>query len=386
MRITYITHTRFPTEKAHGQQVAHVCHALSQLGHTVTLLHPKVRNAIRQKAHTYYGFPESFTVEQVDSFDALGSKLVPGAASIHVAMMSYAKALKKYIKHHNPDLLYLRSTKLLPLAIKTGLPTIIELHSLPRFRKKKLVSLCNKCTKVVCLTSQIKKELIRRGVQQSQIIVEGDAVDPSRFEHVPTHKQVRKKWKLETERPVLGYVGSLVAMNTMEKGVAEFIHAVKKLKDKDVFVFAWIVGGPERWQEKYQRLAESLGLTSRDIEFEGRIPHAEVASAIMACDICIYPAPESDHPFFMRDTSPLKLFEYFAAGRPVVCANIPPLKDVVTHADVQFYKPGMPGAFADAIEHLLDHPKEAAKLATRARSISKKHTWKKRMKRILETL
>jgi hypothetical protein len=60
MRIAYVTHTRFPTEKAHGGQIASVCHALSELGHTVTLFQPTVWNAITQDPYKYYGLPESF--------------------------------------------------------------------------------------------------------------------------------------------------------------------------------------------------------------------------------------------------------------------------------------------------------------------------------------
>ena len=54
VRITYVTHTRFPTEKAHGFQVASICQALARLGHTVTLLIPTVGNAIRENPLAYY--------------------------------------------------------------------------------------------------------------------------------------------------------------------------------------------------------------------------------------------------------------------------------------------------------------------------------------------
>jgi len=383
MRILYIAHTRFPTEKAHGHQMANVCHALAELKHSVTLLYPTVWNVISKAAHSYYGLPASFGVEEVPCFDALKSPLIPGPASVHVAMWSYSRALARYFMGSDADLLYLRAPALLPVAVKSGIPTIIELHALPRRNRKKFVKYCNKCVRVVCLTSPMRDVIEKWGVDPSKILVEGDAVDLTRFESLPAHTQARKKWKIATKRPVVGYVGSLVAINKLEKGIADLIHAVHKLKKRDVPVFTFIVGGPENWKHKYETLAHSLGLTKEDIHFEGHIPHSLVSSAISACDICVYPAPESKHPFFQRDTSPLKLFEYFAAGRPVVCANLPPIKDIATHKDVKYYTPGKKGALADAIEHLIEHPREAAGYATRARAISKEHTWKKRMQRIL---
>lgn len=383
MRILYIAHTRFPTEKAHGHQMAHVCHALSELKHSVTLLYPTVWNVISKAHHSYYGLPPSFTAEEVPCFDALKSSLVPGPASVHVAMWSYARALSRYFMGSDAELLYLRAPALLGVAVKSGIPTIIELHSLPRRGKRRFVSLCMKTAKVVCLTSPMREQLIQWGVDSSKIMVEGDAADLSRFEPLPTSAQARKIWKIATKRPVVGYVGSLLAINKLEKGVSDIIQAVHKLKKRGVPVFTFIVGGPEELKMKYEKLAHSLGLTRDDIHFEGHVPHSLVPKAIAACDICVYPAPESNHPFFQRDTSPLKLFEYFAAGRPVVCASLPPIKDIATHKDVKFYTPGKKGALADAIEHLIEHPREAAGYATRARAISKDHTWKKRMQRIL---
>src|SRR3989338_8403193 len=96
MRITYVTHTRFPTEKAHGYQVAQVCHAMAALDHEVTLVTPTVGVAPAESAFRFYGITESFSILRLQQFDALSSSFVPGQLAFAVAMISYRYALKVF--------------------------------------------------------------------------------------------------------------------------------------------------------------------------------------------------------------------------------------------------------------------------------------------------
>src|SRR3989344_406296 len=70
VKITYVTHTRFPVQKAHGKQIADVCAALAALGHKVTLLCPTVSNSIKVPWHRYYDLPQSFEVRTLEHRDA----------------------------------------------------------------------------------------------------------------------------------------------------------------------------------------------------------------------------------------------------------------------------------------------------------------------------
>jgi glycosyltransferase involved in cell wall biosynthesis len=385
LRITYITQTRFPTEKAHGSQVAQVCHALSELGHEVTLLAPTVGNTIQEPAHAYYGLPPSFKSVHPGSFDALNSPFVPGFLAFAVSMWSYRRAVRRYLKEHPADLLYARSPAVLRALLQTSIPLILELHSLPRFQKRAFAKLCLQCKKVVTLTSPMRTELVSWGVPEDRILVEPDAVDLSRFDHLPSSSDAKEAWGLPLSHPIVGYVGTLVTRRTMEKGVSQILAGLAVLKKQGVNVFGWIVGGPAVWREKYEAEASALGLTGTDIRFTDHIPSVQVPSAIAACDICVYPAPASTHPFFQRDTSPLKMFEYMAARKPIVCADLPPMRDIVNESIVRFSTPGDGTSLASGVEWILDHPAEAADMAKAGRKVAEHHSWKERMKRILQS-
>ncbi|MBM3230725.1 glycosyltransferase family 4 protein [Candidatus Peregrinibacteria bacterium] len=386
MRIAYVTHTRFPTEKAHGHQVAQVCSALAALGHTVTLVVPDVQTGVRQDAFAYYGLPKNFSIEKIHAFDALHHPLVPGALAFLLSMRSYRKSLRNILSKRRFDLLYARSPVILPTLVESGMPVIIELHTLPRRGKSGFVKWCNRCKRVVCLTTPMRDALVGWGVAKKKTMIEGDAVDLARFAKPLAKSAAKKHHRLPADSVVVGYVGSLVTFDRLQKGVDLLVRALARMKKQHVPVFGFIVGGPVKWSERYRKLGYSLGLTHHEVQFHVALPSKQVPSALAACDILVYPAPASKHPYFRRDTSPLKLFEYMAAGVPVVCADIPPVRDVVDATMVRFAEPGSLASIAGGIKHILEKPKEAAARAKKAKEAMKEYTWEKRMKRILAGL
>lgn len=401
MRILYISQARFPTEKAHGHQIAQVCAAMVRLGHAVTVVAPGVHGTIQQDPCAYYDLRgKFFDIVHLPVFDGLRAWWVPGPLAFFFTMRSYAKALASFLPQHPADLLYTRSSALLPALLQTGIPVVLELHTLQR-RTSAFVRNCNACRQVVCLTAPMRHELVAWGVESSKVMVEGDGVNPERFAHLPSSADARREWRLPPECRIAVYVGSLVTRGTIEKGVRELLEAVATLNGKGGerkerkegeeikeikemtkrSVFCWIVGGPRDQVDRYRTIARQLGLSDADVRFEGPVPNARVPSVLAAADVCVYPASASQHPFFLRDTSPLKIFEYLAAGKPTVSADLPPLRGVIDPALVHFCPPGDASALAMSITEALDHPKTNEE----KRRLLLAHTsWDARMQRILQ--
>jgi len=396
MQITFVSQARFPTEKAHGHQIAQVCAALSLLGHAVTIVAPDVANTVHKDAQAYYGLAEPLSVVRLPTFDGHRAWWVPGALVFFFTMRSYAKALRMWLSAHPTHLIYTRSSHLLPALLSAQTPVVLELHTLPR-RTQRFLSDCRRCAMVVCLTEPMRRELLSWGLPADRVMVEGDGVDPLKFAVLPSQKEARGQWGLSVDRKVIVYVGSLVTRGTIEKGVRELIIAAALLKQwhgrspslglspegrevAEERFFLWIIGGPREKVEEYRLFASRAGLLSEDVRFEGPVHNVRVPSALAASDVCVYPAPASDHPFFLRDTSPLKVFEYLAAGQPTVCADIPPLKGVIDPSLVHFCTPGDAQSLARAIEQALLDPKanESAR-----QSLLKRISWSARMERIL---
>lgn len=379
MKITYVTHTRFPVQKAHGKQIAEVCAALAALGHTVTLLRPSVRNIITTDPFTFYGVPKSFTVRVLSHFDATRRRLVPGFLHLRVNMFFFRRALRHFLATHRTDILYVRSTLLLKPLLATHIPVILELHELPRRGKRRFARLCNRCKRVVCLTRLMRDELAKFGVEKKRMVVEPDGVDLARFRKLGKVKRTA----FPEGRPLIGYVGSFTTRRRIEKGISVLLQALAILKRANVPVHALFVGGWGNEVDPYKREARQLRI-DRDVLFLGFLPPALVPARLQECDLLVYPAPASLHPYFLRDTSPLKLFEYLAAGKPVVCADLPPLREVVNKDSVFFFTPGDPESLAHWLAYVITHSKEAKKRAEQGKKLVLRYDWESRMDRILK--
>jgi glycosyltransferase involved in cell wall biosynthesis len=382
MHITYVHHTRFPTERAHGIQVAEVCRAFLGLGHAVTLLAPTMGKDISDNVHRYYALPSDFRFVRLRHWNAQTSPLVPGALNFMVGMVLYRLALRAFLKHHRTDLFYARSASVISPLIRSGIPVILELHTLPTFFRRRFVRLCRHCHHIVCLTSPMCDELSSWGVPRNHITVEGDAVNIGFLSAIPPKKKALSDLGIREPAPfIVGYAGSLRTMGR-GKGVEYLVDAIGILKEHGKSTLLVIAGGPEGEAEKLRTRCGG----GTDCIILGQIERRRVLAVYAASDVLVYTAPRSNHPYFVRDTSPLKLFEYMAAEKPIICADLPPIRDILDERTASFYCPGDAASLASAILYVMENGQEANQRAHEARNHVQKHTWEQRMNRILSSL
>ncbi len=378
MRIAYCTNIRFPNERAHGHQVAAVMRALAGLGHTVTLFAPFRRNPVTKNAHEYHLLPPSLTVRHLGGFDPIASPLFPGVLGLWTMNAMLRRAFST-IDFSSYDLLMTRSPAVLPSLLASGRPVVLELHALPRRSRSRFVRRCNRCVRVVCLTSPMAEELASWGVERERIIVEADGVDAQEPPSPEVRDALRGHFTIAPDTFVVGYAGSVTTMG-LSKGVEQITAAVARLRKQGRNVVALIAGGPAD-------AAAALRRESGDgSHFAGELPHRDIPSFLAACDALVYPAPRSNHPYFLRDTSPLKIFEYMAAERAIIAADLPPIHDVLDESSALFYEPGNSEELAQCIEALLSQPDLRVSLSQEAYKRAARHTWDKRMRRILDSL
>jgi glycosyltransferase involved in cell wall biosynthesis len=140
-----------------------------------------------------------------------------------------------------------------------------------------------------------------------------------------------------------------------------------------------IVGdGPIR-----QALEENLSFRGlrKAAHFTGAVSHDGVPGLLTSMDVAVAPYPESPHFYF----SPLKVFEYMAAGLPIVASRIGQLADVLQHERTGLLcLPGSAAGCAQAVERLRGDPFLCESLGRAARAaVLEKHTWEAVVKRVL---
>jgi glycosyltransferase involved in cell wall biosynthesis len=117
----------------------------------------------------------------------------------------------------------------------------------------------------------------------------------------------------------------------------------------------------------------------------GYVPAAEVPIYLKAADILVLPHSAKGVEA-AKYTCPLKLFEYMAAGVPLVATELPAITEVIRHGDNGWLvKPDSPSALAEGIRYLLEHDELASAMARRSTQDVEAYTWEHRAARIVES-
>ncbi len=156
-------------------------------------------------------------------------------------------------------------------------------------------------------------------------------------------------------RPIVGYVGSIAGWLDYE-----LIVAVARLMPKVSFVFI----GPAEHPGRVQQLQRS-----QNIFWLGRRAYEDVPAYVKALDVCSIPFLAGE---IARTTNPVKVFEYFALGKPVVCTLLSELEEYEKDRLVLFGD--SPAAYAEALKQALAENDDA--LRTRRVQIAAAHSWR----------
>jgi len=162
------------------------------------------------------------------------------------------------------------------------------------------------------------------------------------------------------------------------KGVDLIVEAVAALLDTR----AVIVGGHEQEPDlaRVKALALQLDCASR-IGFTGLLPPSQVPARLREAHVLVLPNPKSaiSNDF----TSPLKLFEYMAAGRPIVASDLPAIREVLRdNENAVLVEPGNPQALVAGIKKIKDDEELGRRLAAQALIDVQHYTWAKRAERL----
>lgn len=233
------------------------------------------------------------------------------------------------------------------------------------------------------LVEPMRRRRERMCAQADIIVTPEPAILPA---GIPAAKILRLEWGADTERfrpdargavpfsrpadTVAVFAGAFRAWH----GAIHLAHAIRELRARGRRdIGAVFVGdGPEL--AAVRRAAAGLD----GVIFTGPLPHDQMAACLAACDIGVAPFDIDAHralslAFYW---SPLKIFEYMAAGLPVVAPADARIPQIVEHdREGLLYDPAFPGSLTAALEALSDH-KLRLRLghAARARAI-RDYSW-----------
>lgn len=355
-----------------------MCSAFAGLGHDVHLVVPSAMPlpaVDRNDLFRRYGLKNSFNLHTVPVDP--GQKKKKRVAAIK--MVGLAKEL-------SPDFIYGRNLAAALIAASEGIPLFHELHHLPRaenesitflehlghtiqilrpsgYKKSEFKELYRigalggpsvlfrrllthpNLLCVIAITHALKEALYRKYPQlHGRVAVAPDGADP-----VPKTLPPARLRKRSADLEV-GYTGHLYPGKGME--------IIPHVAEMCPWANFHIVGGREEHVEHWRNVLRS----HENVFLYGAVPAQEVPAYIKALDVCLLPNQPQLHVYSRRGrkgtdiapfTSPLKMFEYMAAKKPIIASDLDVLKEVLSHGkNALLCKHDDPRAWHAALERL----------------------------------
>lgn len=387
--MVYVANVRLPTEKAHGYQIMKMCEAFSENGCEVILLRPyrsQVRKDLRKSdPFKHYAVRENFRILTVPFPDPLRLERwlpKPAFKALNYSWMALWGLISSVIaKLMQAEIYYTREPACAFFLAFLGLSPVFEAHSVSAATRR-LKHVKSKLRMVVAVTEKIKDMLVDLGLEESSVIVQPDSVDPAMYQDLPGKDVCRRRLGLPTDAFIIGFVGRFMVMGE-ERGIPELIRAVGEVcKRKRGVIRLVCVGGPMDNLARYLALASEAGIPDGRAMFFDLVPAAEVPLWIKSLDVAVIPYPPNLHYSFF--VSPMKAFEYMAAGVPVVASDLPSLREILADGrNAVLVKPGDPEALAEGIIRLLDDEGLRERLVRGMAEDIAGRTWARRAREII---
>lgn len=209
---------------------------------------------------------------------------------------------------------------------------------------------------VVTVSEGFRDHITARGIDPGKVHVIPNGVDVERFAPRDVGvEDMRRRLGVPAGHTLALYIGA----HGISHGLTSVADAAAKLAHDGVHV-AFVGEGAARG-ELVARVNE---LGASNITLHAGVPRWEVPTVLAAADICLVPL--RDVPLFERFI-PSKIFEYLAAGKPVVGALRGEAAGILKRAGAVVVAPQDPDALATAIRALAGDPERRAAMGAASR-------------------
>jgi glycosyltransferase involved in cell wall biosynthesis len=200
----------------------------------------------------------------------------------------------------------------------------------------------------------------QRGGEDIRLVENG--VDPSMFVSSTGGKEFRRQNGLENKCVIL-YAGA----HGISNDLSIVLSAAEQLKQDPDIRFVFVGDGKEK--PNLERQVKEKDLTN--VVFHPPVPKSGMAEVIVGADACLAILKPLE---LYKTTYPNKVFDYMAAGKPVLLAIDGVIREVIEKAVAGiFVEPGNPRALAEAAIWIKQNPAEAQKMGERGRMFVTEH-------------
>ncbi len=236
----------------------------------------------------------------------------------------------------------------------------IEFAPTPRERRlaqRQDARLCAAADAVITCSERLHRD---KGKLARTVHLVPNGVDPSHYDGVLDGRGPLPPGAAAWPKPVAGYVGTIHPSRVDVELIASL---ARKMATGSIVLL-----GPDHLVPADRARLLSLG----NVFLVPAVPYAEVPAYLRAFDVCLVPHVVTP---FTESLNPIKLWEYLAAGKPIVSTRVAGFRDYPEHV----YLAETAVEFADAFALALDEPRERS---LQRKQTAKLHSWASRVDQV----
>ncbi len=275
----------------------------------------------------------------------------------------------------------------LRFARRRGLPFVLEVNAplveeTSRYRRLALTELAkaverylfNNADNIITVSDQLKGYILKIA-PQAHVIVVPNGVRVEHFQDAGKFDHDNRPADLDGSDFIVGFVGSLKPWHGVEILIDSFAEFAPDYKKSRLL----IIGGEKRLIRQLEKRCRKQGLDGK-IVLTGAVPYERIPCLLQETDVLVAPYPRLSGFYF----SALKIFEYMAAGKPIIASDIGQISSILTHEKTAILVPPGDGkALHDALVRLRQDPRLRSNLGKNALSeVRQNHTWEQRVEMI----
>jgi glycosyltransferase involved in cell wall biosynthesis len=372
MKIAVITNSRIPSLTANSIQAMKVTQALMQLGHEIRMFAPREADSVsRETLAAHYG------LRLIPDL-----KLLPSERPLK--RFDFILHAQRAAKRFNADLIYTWLPQSAVLALWMGYPVVLEMHAdvagkmgawwLRQFWKAK-------GRKLMTVTTSALRTALERSTKlqfkDESLLVAPNGVELEKYDGLPSPVDARRQLNLP-DGPTVGFTGHIYP----GRGADLLFELAKQMPNVN---FLWVGGTPELVTFWKNKLTEA---NTTNVTMTGFVKHESIPLYQAAADILLMPYSRSISASSGQDIAevinPMKMFEYMAAGRAIICADLTVIREVLDEGNAMFCETDNLEKWKAAIKLLFADEIRRQELASEARRDVEQFTWEKRERRVID--
>lgn len=371
MKLLYLSNALVPSRQANSIHVLKICSAFSKINFEVSLI---CQNNIEdeskndeEKIFKFYGIEKKFKIYALEKYKSVFSSYVYAFKSFFIAL------------YKRPRIIVSRFI-LSGFLCSIFFDTYIELHQLPHKNSRiqkyllNILRFCPRFRGLIVISKPLKKIFHDIGFSNEMIHVLPDGAD--------TPEKVDKSLKIDyrlNDKFKVGYTGHLYK----GRGIDLLISIAKTCSWLEMN----IVGGNENDIIFYKQKVKKMGINN--IKIHGFLEPSKIFKFNSNMDVLVAPYQKKIH-LESGDTttekwmSPLKIFEYMATGKPIICSRIEVLNEVLEdNRNCLLCDPEKEEEWINAIKKVKNDNNLREKISKEAYSdLVNKFSWRKRAEKI----